>query len=130
MRPTIARAGAEIGLVPPYRDPPLPLRISGWLFIDTADRRPPLLDRASAFILRAFMFGRVRQLDRVMDRSLARAWEAGAGPDPSAPRPQLTTPPGSERSPASADHAPHALAILSNRDGAQVQAKLDGAGSL
>jgi hypothetical protein len=30
--------------------------------------------------LRAFMFGHVRQLDRVLDVALARAWEAGAGP--------------------------------------------------
>src|SRR6516164_7658868 len=30
--------------------------------------------------LRAFTFGHVRQLDRVLDRSLARAWRAGAGP--------------------------------------------------
>ena len=30
--------------------------------------------------LRAFSFGHVRQLDRVLDRSLARAWAAGAGP--------------------------------------------------
>jgi hypothetical protein len=30
--------------------------------------------------LRAFSFGHVRQLDLVLDRSLARAWEAGAGP--------------------------------------------------
>lgn len=30
--------------------------------------------------LRAFSFGHVRQLDRVMDVSLARAWDAGAGP--------------------------------------------------
>jgi Transposase DDE domain group 1 len=30
--------------------------------------------------LRAFSFGHVRQLDLVLDQSLARAWEAGAGP--------------------------------------------------
>jgi len=30
--------------------------------------------------LRAFTFGHVRQLDRVLDRLLVRAWEAGAGP--------------------------------------------------
>jgi hypothetical protein len=30
--------------------------------------------------LRAFTFGHVRQLDRVLDVSLARAWAAGAGP--------------------------------------------------
>jgi hypothetical protein len=30
--------------------------------------------------LRAFTFGHVRQLDHVLDRSLERAWEAGAGP--------------------------------------------------
>jgi hypothetical protein len=30
--------------------------------------------------LRAFTFGHVRQLDRVFDLALARAWEAGAGP--------------------------------------------------
>jgi Transposase DDE domain group 1 len=30
--------------------------------------------------LRAFTFGHVRQLDHVLDQSLARAWEAGAGP--------------------------------------------------
>ncbi|MCA1700695.1 MAG: IS1380 family transposase [Actinobacteria bacterium] len=30
--------------------------------------------------LRAFTFGHVRQLDRVLDRALARAWAAGAGP--------------------------------------------------
>jgi hypothetical protein len=30
--------------------------------------------------LRAFSFGHVRQLDRVLDVALARAWEAGAGP--------------------------------------------------
>ena len=30
--------------------------------------------------LRAFTFGHVRQLDRVLDVTLARAWEAGAGP--------------------------------------------------
>jgi hypothetical protein len=30
--------------------------------------------------LRAFTFGHVRQLDHVLDTSLARAWEAGAGP--------------------------------------------------
>jgi hypothetical protein len=30
--------------------------------------------------LRAFTFGHVRQLDRVMDVALTRAWEAGAGP--------------------------------------------------
>jgi Transposase DDE domain group 1 len=30
--------------------------------------------------LRAFTFGHVRQLDRVLDRSLQRAWRAGAGP--------------------------------------------------
>ena len=30
--------------------------------------------------LRAFTFGHVRQLDRVLDQSLARAWDAGAGP--------------------------------------------------
>jgi hypothetical protein len=30
--------------------------------------------------LRAFTFGHVRQLDRVLDQALARAWDAGAGP--------------------------------------------------
>jgi hypothetical protein len=30
--------------------------------------------------LRAFTFGHVRQLDRVLDHALARAWQAGAGP--------------------------------------------------
>ncbi len=30
--------------------------------------------------LRAFSFGHVRQLDRVLDVALARAWAAGAGP--------------------------------------------------
>jgi Transposase DDE domain group 1 len=30
--------------------------------------------------LRAFTFGHVRQLDRVLDQALARAWRAGAGP--------------------------------------------------
>jgi hypothetical protein len=30
--------------------------------------------------LRAFTFGHVRQLDHVLDSSLARAWDAGAGP--------------------------------------------------
>jgi hypothetical protein len=30
--------------------------------------------------LRAFTFGHVRQLDRVLDRALQRAWKAGAGP--------------------------------------------------
>jgi len=30
--------------------------------------------------LRAFTFGHVRQLDRVLDVTLARAWESGAGP--------------------------------------------------
>ena len=30
--------------------------------------------------LRAFTFGHVRQLDHVLDTSLARAWDAGAGP--------------------------------------------------
>jgi hypothetical protein len=30
--------------------------------------------------LRAFSFGHVRQLDHVLDTSLARAWDAGAGP--------------------------------------------------
>ncbi len=30
--------------------------------------------------LRAFTFGHVRQLDHVLDQSLARAWEAGTGP--------------------------------------------------
>ena len=30
--------------------------------------------------LRAFTFGHVRQLDRVLDRALSRAWAAGAGP--------------------------------------------------
>jgi hypothetical protein len=30
--------------------------------------------------LRAFTFGHVRQLDRVLDEALARAWAAGAGP--------------------------------------------------
>jgi hypothetical protein len=30
--------------------------------------------------LRAFTFGHVRQLDRVLDLALARAWQAGAGP--------------------------------------------------
>ncbi len=29
--------------------------------------------------LRAFTFGHVRQLDRVLDVALARAWEGGAG---------------------------------------------------
>jgi len=31
--------------------------------------------------LRAFTFGHVRQLDRVLDQALQRAWQAGAGPD-------------------------------------------------
>jgi hypothetical protein len=31
--------------------------------------------------LRAFTFGHVRQLDRVLDVALGRAWQAGAGPD-------------------------------------------------
>jgi hypothetical protein len=31
--------------------------------------------------LRAFTFGHVRQLDRVLDQALTRAWQAGAGPD-------------------------------------------------
>jgi hypothetical protein len=31
-------------------------------------------------VLRAFTFGHVRQLDHVLDQSLARAWNAGAGP--------------------------------------------------
>jgi len=30
--------------------------------------------------LRAFTFGRVRQLDRVLAEALTRAWRAGAGP--------------------------------------------------
>ena len=30
--------------------------------------------------LRAFTFGHVRQLDRVLDQAIARAWHAGAGP--------------------------------------------------
>ncbi len=30
--------------------------------------------------LRAFTFGHVRQLDRVLDQTLTRAWESGAGP--------------------------------------------------
>ena len=30
--------------------------------------------------LRAFAFGHVRQLDHILDESLRRAWEAGAGP--------------------------------------------------
>jgi hypothetical protein len=30
--------------------------------------------------LRAFTFGHVRQLDRVLDQTLCRAWQAGAGP--------------------------------------------------
>ena len=30
--------------------------------------------------LRAFTFGHVRQLDRVLDVTLGRAWQAGAGP--------------------------------------------------
>jgi Transposase DDE domain group 1 len=30
--------------------------------------------------LRAFTFGHVRQLDRVLDQTLARAWQAGGGP--------------------------------------------------
>src|SRR5512135_177007 len=30
--------------------------------------------------LRAFTFGHVRQLDRVLDQALCRAWKAGAGP--------------------------------------------------
>src|SRR6201997_2389293 len=30
--------------------------------------------------LRAFTFGHVRQLDRVLDHAITRAWEAGAGP--------------------------------------------------
>ncbi len=30
--------------------------------------------------LRAFTFGHVRQLDRVLDEALTRAWRAGAGP--------------------------------------------------
>jgi len=32
--------------------------------------------------LRAFSFGHVRQLDRVLDQALSRAWAAGAGPGP------------------------------------------------
>ena len=39
MGPKIARVGAEIGLDAPYRDPPLSLRISGRLFLDTSDGR-------------------------------------------------------------------------------------------
>lgn len=35
--------------------------------------------------LRAFTFGHVRQLDRVLDVALARAWQAGAGPAEGAP---------------------------------------------
>src|SRR3989442_13037367 len=31
--------------------------------------------------LRAFTFGHVRQLDRVLAETLTRAWRAGAGPD-------------------------------------------------
>jgi hypothetical protein len=34
--------------------------------------------------LRAFTFGHVRQLDRVLAEALTRAWRAGAGPGPSA----------------------------------------------
>jgi hypothetical protein len=30
--------------------------------------------------LRSFTFGHVRQLDRVLDQTIARAWAAGAGP--------------------------------------------------
>jgi hypothetical protein len=30
--------------------------------------------------LRAFTFGHVRQLDRVLGQTLTRAWQAGAGP--------------------------------------------------
>ena len=30
---------------------------------------------------RAFTFGHVRQLDRVLDKTLTRAWRAGAGPE-------------------------------------------------
>ena len=30
--------------------------------------------------LRAFSFGHVRQLDRVLDRAICRSWQAGAGP--------------------------------------------------
>jgi Transposase DDE domain group 1 len=30
--------------------------------------------------LRAFTFGHVRQLDRVLDQAICRAWQAGAGP--------------------------------------------------
>ncbi len=30
--------------------------------------------------LRAFSFGQVRQLDRVLEQALSRAWAAGAGP--------------------------------------------------
>jgi len=30
--------------------------------------------------LRAFTFGHVRQLDHVLDQTIARAWDAGAGP--------------------------------------------------
>lgn len=39
MSPRIARAGAEVGLDAPYRDPPLSLRVSGRLFVDTSDGR-------------------------------------------------------------------------------------------
>ena len=35
--------------------------------------------RVGAF-LRSFTFGHVRQLDRVLDQALCRAWAAGAGP--------------------------------------------------
>src|SRR5947209_5367438 len=35
--------------------------------------------------LRAFTFGHVRQLDHVLDGSLVRAWEAGAGPSDGVP---------------------------------------------
>jgi hypothetical protein len=39
MSPKIARVGAEVGLDAPYRDPPLSLRVSGRLFVDTPDGR-------------------------------------------------------------------------------------------
>jgi hypothetical protein len=39
MGPKIARVGAEVGLDAHYRDPPLSLRVSGRLFVDTSDGR-------------------------------------------------------------------------------------------
>jgi hypothetical protein len=37
MSAKIARVGAEVDLDAPYRDPPLSLRVSGRLFVDTSD---------------------------------------------------------------------------------------------